>query len=58
MANTDISKARDISDRRMAALRANGEDVRNTIAWRDALDERGQIERAHAFRTWKGSVAK
>jgi hypothetical protein len=39
--------ARQISDRRIAALKANGEDVRNTVAWRDAMHER----RAINFRT-------
>jgi hypothetical protein len=48
----DIHTARDISDRRLAALRANGEDTRATAAWRDACHERSQIERAHAFTTW------
>ena len=32
-------KAREISERRIAALIANGEDVRNTPAWRDAMSE-------------------
>ena len=35
--------AREISDRRIAALKANGEDVRNTVAWRDAMSERRMI---------------
>ena len=41
MTNTETAIARsiDISDRRIAALLANGEDVRNSPAWRDALDE-------------------
>lgn len=32
-----------ISDRRIAALRANGENLRNTPAWRDAMSERRMI---------------
>ena len=39
--------AREISDHRIAALKANGEDVRNTVAWRDAMSERRMIN----FRT-------
>jgi hypothetical protein len=35
--------ARQISDRRIAVLTANREDVRNTPAWRDALHERRVI---------------
>lgn len=49
MTDLEIATARDISDRRQAVLRANGEDTRNTAAWREALAERGQIERAVAF---------
>jgi hypothetical protein len=41
--------AREISDRRIAALIANKEDVRNTPAWRDAMHER----RAINFATYK-----
>lgn len=37
------AKAREISDRRIAVLIANGEDVRNTPAWRDAMYERRMI---------------
>jgi hypothetical protein len=37
------AKVREISDRRIAALIANGEDVRNTPAWRDAMSERRMI---------------
>ncbi len=37
------AKAREISDRRIAALVANGEDVRNSPAWRDAMSERRMI---------------
>ena len=37
------AKAREISDRRIAALIALGEDVRNTPAWRDAMSERRMI---------------
>ena len=55
MTKQQIDAARDISDRRLAALRKNGEDVRGTPAWRDALDERSQIERSIAFATWKAS---
>lgn len=39
-------KARDISDRRLAALKSNGEDVANTPAWRDALEEQRQVNNA------------
>jgi hypothetical protein len=39
----DVSLAREISDRRIAALIANGDDVRNTPAWRDAMSERRMI---------------
>ena len=35
--------ARQISDRRIAHLIANGEDVRNTPAWRDAMSEQRMI---------------
>jgi hypothetical protein len=40
----EATRARDISDRRIAALRANREDVRNSSAWRDAMYERRQID--------------
>jgi hypothetical protein len=30
MTDSEITKARDISDRRLAALRANGENIRTT----------------------------
>jgi hypothetical protein len=46
---TDALRAREISDRRIAALKANGEDVRNTVAWRDAMHERTAIN----FATYK-----
>jgi hypothetical protein len=39
--DTEIAKA--ISDRRLAVLRAAGEDVRNTVAWRDAVSESRMI---------------
>lgn len=38
-----LSKAREISRRRIAALIANKEDVRNTPAWRDAMSESRMI---------------
>lgn len=45
------AKAREISDRRIAALIANKEDVRNTPAWRDAMSERRMINfRSGSFR--------
>jgi len=44
MTNTELQTAREISDRRFAALCANGDDVRRTVAWQDALAERRQIE--------------
>jgi hypothetical protein len=37
------AKAREISERRIAVLIANGEDVRNTPAWRDAMSESRMI---------------
>lgn len=40
----ELARAREISDRRIAALIANGEDVRNTPAWRDAVHERRMID--------------
>jgi hypothetical protein len=40
-----IAKAREISERRLAALIANGEDARNTPAWRDAVAESRMIDR-------------
>lgn len=40
----ETAKAREISDRRIAALIANKEDVRNTPAWRDAMSERRMID--------------
>lgn len=40
---TDYLRNLAISDRRLAALRATGDDVRNTSAWRDAVYERTQI---------------
>jgi hypothetical protein len=39
MDNDAIARSIDTSDRRIAVLVANGEDERNTPAWRDALDE-------------------
>lgn len=41
--HTAIARSIDISDRRIAALIANGEDTRNTPAWRDAQDERRMV---------------
>lgn len=58
MTQADIKSARDTSDRRIAALRANGEEPRRTVAWVDAVDERAQIERAAAFEAWKASHAR
>lgn len=52
MNTTDIAAAREISDRRMNYLVSRGEDKRNTIAWRDAVDERNFIERRAAFAAW------
>jgi hypothetical protein len=40
--------ALEIHARRLANLRANGEDVRNTVAWRDALAE-GRMLRMHGM---------
>lgn len=39
----EIARAREISERRIAALIANGEDVRNSPAWRDAMSESRMI---------------
>jgi hypothetical protein len=55
MTATEITKALDISDRRLAYLESRGEDKRNTVAWRDAVYERGVIERSIAFSAWKAS---
>lgn len=52
MTNLEMTAARDISDRRIAALQANGEDVRRTASWVDAVAERQQIERSIAFTNW------
>jgi hypothetical protein len=40
----EIARARKTSERRIAALIANGEDVRNTPAWRDAVSESRMID--------------
>jgi hypothetical protein len=57
MTTTEITKARDISDRRIAYLEKLGEDTRNTPSWRDATAERAQLERQIAFSGWlAGSV--
>jgi hypothetical protein len=40
----EIARARETSERRIAALIANGEDVRNTPAWRDARAESRMID--------------
>jgi hypothetical protein len=48
-ASLATTKAREISERRIAALIANGEDVRNTPAWRDAMSERRMIGRMTNF---------
>lgn len=39
-----IARARETSERRIAALIANGEDVRNSPAWRDAMSEYRTID--------------
>lgn len=39
-----IARARETSERRVAALIVNGEDVRNTPAWRDAMSESRMID--------------
>lgn len=39
-----IARAREISERRIVALIANGEDARNTPAWRDAVAESRMID--------------
>jgi len=36
--------ARETSDRRIRSLMANGEDKRNTSAWRDAVHERQLLD--------------
>lgn len=41
--DNEIARAREISERRIAALIANGEDVRNSPAWRDAMHESQMI---------------
>ncbi len=46
-----------ISDRRIAALRANGEDKRNTPAWRDAMSERRMINIMTSKRPSKPKVS-
>ncbi len=56
MTNNEITRARDISARRIAALQANGEDTRRTAAWRDAVAERAQIERSIAFSRYVSGV--
>lgn len=38
------SRRRETSERRIAALIANGEDVRNSPAWRDAMSESRMID--------------
>lgn len=43
-ASDDLAKAREISERRIVALIANGEDVRNSPAWRDAVHESRMID--------------
>ncbi len=57
MNETAIATARNISDRRLAALRTNGDDARRTVAWREAIAERGQIERSAAFAGFKARAA-
>lgn len=46
----EVLAAREISDRRIAALITNGDDVRNTSAWRDAQHERQVINFADPVR--------
>lgn len=46
---SELARARDVSERRIAALRANGEDVRNSPAWRDAMHE------SRAIGLWSGA---
>ena len=41
--DSKITRAREISERRLAALIANGEDIRNSPAWRDAVSESRMI---------------
>lgn len=45
MTATEVDRVRGVSDRRLAALRANGDDKRRTVAWREALAERSELER-------------
>lgn len=52
MTNTEAARAIEISDRRLNYLQSRGEDARNTAAWRDAVAERGQVNRAIAFSRW------
>lgn len=42
--DSGITSARETSERRIAALIANGEDVRNSPAWRDAMSEHRTID--------------
>lgn len=55
---TENRRALEISNRRLDALKANGEDVRNTAAWRDAVHEYNQINRAIAFSNFKAKHSK
>src|SRR6185295_3490797 len=49
LSKSDAGNALAISVRRLAALRANGDDKRRTVAWREALAERAEIERQIRF---------
>jgi hypothetical protein len=42
--DSGLARALETSGRRIAALIANGEDLRNTSAWRDAMHEKRTIE--------------
>lgn len=44
LGDSGTARARETSKRRIAALIANGEDVRNTPAWRDAMSEIRMID--------------
>lgn len=51
---TDLNalQASEIIVRRLAYLRSVGEDEHNTVAWRDAVAELAEFERAVSMRTW------
>jgi hypothetical protein len=52
LTNLNAARANDIITRRIALLRSLGEDVRNTVSWRDAVAEQGQFQRAVSMQTW------